>query len=712
MNGLLVFRPVHERIAMKKVLPFFAACTLFLTSTAHAQTAPRKLALLVGISNYEKGRSAPPSWWSLNCKPDIEAMRQVLMTRFGFADKDIHVLTDAQATRAGIIAAFTSHLINQAKPGDIVEFHYSGHGQQVKDDNGDELDGLDESLIPYDYISQSAADGAKTNLRDDTLGELLSKLKTKMQGPDGKVLGNITMTFDCCFSGTETRGAPPAGRLKERGRGWNEALDGPRPAISTRGGAPESESGLFTPDAALAQGYIVMSATQSDQTAKEAEDERGTAMGAFTLFLTQEMNKATPGATYRDIFEKIAFDLRGAVNDQDPSIEGDINKQLFNNATLPSPPYFLVQAANSQQVQLPLGSLQGATIGSKFDLYKAGTSVTEPQNKIAEAQIKSLDFTSSIAVLGDAYRGKFQAQQLLAARAVETAHAFGANKLKVLLPQGEAWSEPLRQLDVVTTDGATEDNYDVAISRHDNELVLQRKDGTTLSTLPTDDKAASAVKDALLGEWRWQFLGKLKNDDPDAAMKVDLRVVPVEVQTDERGRVQKVLGDSKMEAPKDGIWRLADGTYVMIELKNESRLPAYVTVLDLSPDGSISPIFPHPDAPGVQENRIPADNAWHRIWGPQERPFVFRLGAPYGNEIFKVIATREQADFSPLLYEKIVTQRGGDNLLASLDPASQPLGQLLLSATTGQSTRGASFSGVPPTYWNTSEAMFTVKPLE
>jgi hypothetical protein len=29
-------------------------------------------------------------------------------------------------------------------------FNSSGHGQQIQDDNGDELDGYDEALIPYD----------------------------------------------------------------------------------------------------------------------------------------------------------------------------------------------------------------------------------------------------------------------------------------------------------------------------------------------------------------------------------------------------------------------------------------------------------------------------------------------------------------------------------------------------------------------------------
>ena len=160
----------------------------------------------------------------------MDLLKKALLERFSFPEGDIRVLTDSAATRQGIMDAFRDHLIAKASPGALVYFHYSGHGQQIADDNGDELDGLDESLVTADYKSQSAQDGAATNLRDDTIGELLRQLRTRMVDPaDGRFKGNITVTFDCCFSGTATRGEPPSGRLTHRGRGWNEAIDGPRP---------------------------------------------------------------------------------------------------------------------------------------------------------------------------------------------------------------------------------------------------------------------------------------------------------------------------------------------------------------------------------------------------------------------------------------------------------------------------------------------------
>ncbi len=89
-----------------------------------AQSTPRKLALLVGINNYVKQPLE-------GCLNDLDLQRHLLIHRFGFNPKDIYVLSNEKATRVGILTAFEEHLIKQAKPGDVVVYHYSGHGSQI-----------------------------------------------------------------------------------------------------------------------------------------------------------------------------------------------------------------------------------------------------------------------------------------------------------------------------------------------------------------------------------------------------------------------------------------------------------------------------------------------------------------------------------------------------------------------------------------------------
>jgi len=103
-----------------------------------------KRALLIGINKY---KAVPKLQGSLN---DIETMRQILITRWGFSERNITMVTDEAATRAGMLAAF-EQLVKDAGPQDTVYVHYSGHGSQVEDLNGDETDDhLDETLVPQD----------------------------------------------------------------------------------------------------------------------------------------------------------------------------------------------------------------------------------------------------------------------------------------------------------------------------------------------------------------------------------------------------------------------------------------------------------------------------------------------------------------------------------------------------------------------------------
>jgi Caspase domain len=96
-----------------------------------AQNTPRKLALLVGVNSYPSGI---PSLQG--CLSDVEMQYELLVHRFGFNPKDIVVITDEadlKPTRQNILDQFQTHLIDQAKPGDVVVFHFSGHGSRIID---------------------------------------------------------------------------------------------------------------------------------------------------------------------------------------------------------------------------------------------------------------------------------------------------------------------------------------------------------------------------------------------------------------------------------------------------------------------------------------------------------------------------------------------------------------------------------------------------
>eukprot|EP00549_Striatella_unipunctata_P020394 CAMPEP_0118687356 /NCGR_PEP_ID=MMETSP0800-20121206/8336_1 /TAXON_ID=210618 ORGANISM="Striatella unipunctata, Strain CCMP2910" /NCGR_SAMPLE_ID=MMETSP0800 /ASSEMBLY_ACC=CAM_ASM_000638 /LENGTH=173 /DNA_ID=CAMNT_0006584529 /DNA_START=81 /DNA_END=602 /DNA_ORIENTATION=+ len=77
--------------------------------------------------------------------------------------------------------------VEQCQSGDVLFLHYSGHGGRLPDDNGDEDDGYDETLIPVDFERAG-------QIRDDDLYRLF--VVPMREGV------HVTCLMDCCHSGT------------------------------------------------------------------------------------------------------------------------------------------------------------------------------------------------------------------------------------------------------------------------------------------------------------------------------------------------------------------------------------------------------------------------------------------------------------------------------------------------------------------------------
>jgi hypothetical protein len=141
-------------------------------------------ALLIGI-NYV-GQQGQLS----GCHNDVGNIKDFLMDIHGFKEEDITVLMDdgshQNPTYDNILAAF-GQLVTQTKAGDCAFLHYSGHGGRVKDEDGDEEDGYDETIIPVDFSTAG-------QITDDVIfAELVGRM------PQGSTLMTL---MDCCHSGT------------------------------------------------------------------------------------------------------------------------------------------------------------------------------------------------------------------------------------------------------------------------------------------------------------------------------------------------------------------------------------------------------------------------------------------------------------------------------------------------------------------------------
>lgn len=128
------------------------------------------------------------------CHMDIKLVQKMLMEHYGYQAADFTVLSDEsptylQPTRANIVAQLQRLIdIGKGNPDCRLVLYYSGHGTQTRDQSGgDELDGLDEAIVPCDYLTEGL-------LVDDTFhDQFWSQLPLSVR---------VTCIFDCCNSGT------------------------------------------------------------------------------------------------------------------------------------------------------------------------------------------------------------------------------------------------------------------------------------------------------------------------------------------------------------------------------------------------------------------------------------------------------------------------------------------------------------------------------
>ncbi len=153
----------------------------------------RSKAVLYGVNNYQHDNVPNLR----GCVEDVKNIRGLLIREFGFSAKDILARTDHEVTLDTITADW-KWLVENATPSDRLVFHFSGHGSQVANEDGDddELDGLDEVLCLYNMDF----DDPDTYLVDDRIHRWTQKLP-----PDVK----MTFLLDCCHSGTGTRTLNP-----------------------------------------------------------------------------------------------------------------------------------------------------------------------------------------------------------------------------------------------------------------------------------------------------------------------------------------------------------------------------------------------------------------------------------------------------------------------------------------------------------------------
>lgn len=618
------------------------------------------------------------------CVQDILDMKSLLTKKFNVPANRFLTLTDEQATHDAIISGFRKQLIENAKAhrDALVIFQYSGHGSQVKDRTGNKADGLDSTLVP---VNSRDLKGSYFDIVDDEIRELFDELS--------QYTSNIVFIIDACHSGNPTRGAGKTRGLPEDDRP-QPPESGRRP--STRGG-PQLRGGEMTAMLPRDQRYVAIAATLPHELANEKSlPEIPKANGALTFYLLKALERAKPETTYRQLMTEVANAVTSAFPSQHPQAEGDLGRPIFGGSANREDPFVQIQDVKGDLMTIKAGSAQGIAPGTIVAVYAPdAVRLVGNEKKLATGTVSTVAPFTSTVKLSAISTIPLQAKVAIVCPdfgSIRTRVAIARESVRGASPTLDVKSnlsallEPSKSLtfvgdvdlDAPNTRGI---NWDVVVKR------VKFSDWFSQASTAEANRAAKDREVYMLAgvdATRPLFDFFVELDDADGPQKIaaalehlanqrSLLAITNPTSNLEGGikinlfRVTGSFVDGKLKIEKEEAinppvdtseYSFDQGELLRLQIENQSSTDLYLTLFDISTDGSIQILYP------------PTGAAISLPKGAKVKPdsLIFRLGGPSGVETYKIIASTEKkgpSDYA-FLQQSAVTRSSGTVSLATV----------------------------------------------
>ncbi len=627
---------------MKRALLFkntlFAAAALFFFNEKTAAQSNFH-AFLIGIGDYP----AEGGWRRINAANDLDVMRRTLEQR-GVPAANIATLVNADATRAGILDAFQYDFLEKLNWGDVAYFQFSGHGQQVADEqNGDELDGFDEAIVPFDSPMkyEPGQYAGEKLVRDDELSTLFTQIRRKI-GPSG----NLVVVLDACHSGTGTRGM-------DISRGTDVIMASPEQVAAIMAGQNGKQRGYDpfsagAPSSELAPMAAFFGSAQN-QLNFETRDEKGRGIGSLTYALAKKLNTARTDQTYRGLFEEIKIEMSAIAPRQQPQAEGTLDQEIFGGNMREVAHFFHVTRWNGPgSVAIDAGSIFGLNDGSKVGFFAPETRDPLTARPIATGTVAGAQAFEATIQLD----GSLSETEAKTAWVYVTEQNFGSMKIGVQLdlPQNgavrDAFLEKIKSFPVIETVGKRAEIY---ILESNGRVEIWNAQDVLLDEIRTandPDRAADDLVKRILGYVQAKFLRQM--DSQSALVHVTMEIFPVLL--DKKTWTEKPIPASE-KRDGAGNFHAKNGDILKVRLTNRGTKAAYFTLLDIQPDNKLNVLIPSADQ-SPSEFRIAAG----QVLEVAQR---FEIAPPSGTEVFKLIATEQPIDLRPIAASRGETAQKG-----------------------------------------------------
>ncbi len=638
-------------------------------------------ALLIGINYYEKPNNGYDHL--KGAVQDIDSVGNYLqetlkipaknITRLTSPLPDTNSLADVRAQRneqpptyKNIVNAFKD-LTNQAKMGDQVYIHYSGHGGRAKTIYP-ELQKLrgdyDEGIVPMDVGMEGRY------LRDLEIATLLKNMTDK-----GLI---ATLVFDSCHSGGATRGEDVAIRGNvnpDESERLTDSLVADKETlinnwkILTKTG--NTDNWLPHND-----DYVFIGACLPNQFAYESVFEGTTRSGALTHWMLDTLNASYSKLTYKALYNRVKSMIQSRFQDQLPVLMGKSDRLVFGDQTVATPTTIGVEGVNEDKTEVTLnaGASSGLMEETRLAIYPFDTDINDKSNVVAMVEIDEIQADKCTArVLTEEEGGmkinidlddEEQLKKFISGNAVILSLPTTLiHKVRLFDEKIEGEAEDELPAELVDKQGKILDKIHQALTNNEAKGWLQEAQG--------EEKGDYQVAVGRKGEYEicvgkpLTNLGKpLSIDDEDAPAQVVRRLVhlakyqsalsidnPASQLTND---IEYELLDAKTKKPfpnPDKI-ELKSGDRVYVRVKNTSNQDLKIAVLDFEATWEISQI-PILGYPSPFLSLQPGQNTETRI------RFEVPDGKDYKQitETLKLFATRGAANFQwlklPRLDEEI-----------------------------------------------------------
>jgi hypothetical protein len=553
-----------------------------------------KHAILVGVGAYPKNDSIKGKWKDLSSMNDLKIIENMLLDQ-KFEASNIVVVKNEKATVENILKEFDK-LIEKLQPGDIVFFHYSGHGQQISDIDptkhkqysklkyikADEDDGYDEALALYNApVNYVSGYDFSEHLIDDQIEYYQNKIQEKI----GKN-GHLIMIFDSCHSGSITRGIDDAQIYRSESK---KCLDPSVEVVKQTKISKEDNSN---------KGVLVeFKGCKDDQ--RNLEFKKGIQgadlnYGSLSYALYQTLAELKEKATYQQVFDivysKIFANSKGTQEAVLDTKFGD--NAFFGTGNIIVPKFYGIEPLKDKKTfKVRAGMINGIQVGDSISIY----SNAKPDVKLLSGIVSersgsecTVNFSKTITEInGDPsspkYYTNFRAKRTYETQPGQELYiALDIDKNKEL---EKKITELLKVFPTVHVIEKVKPGVDYIIKgdKTNKVQILIPQTNVPLRNMPLLDlsnkEKEDTLKDMIQDVLTVDYFSSLTLSDERINLVVDLK------------EFDSLTYEKIKTKNKEDLKKYASVKFFNLNLKNESSQKLYVYLLHLSKNNIYSPLI-------------------------------------------------------------------------------------------------------------------------